>query len=149
MVFLSLADRDKPAGLVVAKRLRQLGLGIAATSGTAEYLSRFSVHVDEIVANLSESTDQTKTAVGLIAEGRVAFVVNTPRGSGSRSDGQAIRKAANVHLIPSVTTVDAALAAVHGLLEQGGLSFNVKSLQEYLAEGRDRQSRSKLERRSV
>jgi carbamoyl-phosphate synthase large subunit len=87
--------------------------------------------------------------VGLIAEGRVAFVVNTPRGSGSRSDGQAIRKAANVHLIPSVTTVDAALAAVHGLLEQGGLSFNVKSLQEYLAEGRDRQSRSKLERRSV
>jgi carbamoyl-phosphate synthase large subunit len=149
MVFLSLADRDKPAGLVVAKRLRQLGLGIAATSGTAEYLSRFSVHVDEIVAKLSESTDQTKTAVGLIAEGRVAFVVNTPRGSGSRSDGQAIRKAANVHLIPSVTTVDAALAAVHGLLEQGGLSFNVKSLQEYLAEGRDRQSRSKLERRSV
>jgi len=149
MVFLSLADRDKPAGLVVAKRLRQLGLGIAATSGTAEYLSRFSVHVDEIVAKLSESADQTKTAVGLIAEGRVAFVVNTPRGSGSRSDGQAIRKAANVNHIPSVTTVDAALAAVHGLLEQGGLSFNVKSLQEYLAEGRDRQGRNKLDRRSV
>ena len=26
-VFLSLADGDKPAGLVVAKRLRELGLG--------------------------------------------------------------------------------------------------------------------------
>jgi len=40
LVFLSLADRDKPAGLVVAQRLRELGLGIAATSGTATYLSR-------------------------------------------------------------------------------------------------------------
>ena len=37
-VFLSLADGDKPAGLVVAKRLRELGLGIAATIGTAAYL---------------------------------------------------------------------------------------------------------------
>ena len=33
MVFLSLADPDKPAGLVVAQRLKALGLGIAATSG--------------------------------------------------------------------------------------------------------------------
>lgn len=41
MVFLSLNDKDKASGLVVAKRLRELGLGIAATSGTAEYLSRF------------------------------------------------------------------------------------------------------------
>ena len=40
-VFLSLADGDKPAGLVVAKRLRELGLGIAATTGTADYLARF------------------------------------------------------------------------------------------------------------
>jgi carbamoyl-phosphate synthase large subunit len=36
MVFLSLNDKDKPSGLVVAKRLRELGLGIAATSGTAD-----------------------------------------------------------------------------------------------------------------
>ena len=40
-VFLSLADPDKPAGLVVAQRLRALGLGIAATEGTAAYLARF------------------------------------------------------------------------------------------------------------
>ena len=40
-VFLSLADRDKPAGLVVARRLREQGLALVATSGTAEYLARF------------------------------------------------------------------------------------------------------------
>ncbi|MFM8389993.1 MAG: ATP-grasp domain-containing protein, partial [Actinomycetota bacterium] len=103
LVFLSLADKDKPAGLVVAKRLRELGLGIAATSGTADYLSRFGINVDEIVAKVSEASDMKTTAVGLIEAGRVAFVVNTPRGSGSRSDGQAIRMAANVNRVSSVT----------------------------------------------
>ena len=131
LVFLSLADKDKPAGLVVAKRLRALGLGIAATSGTADYLSRFGIAVDEIVAKVSEASDVKTTAVGLIEAGRVAFVVNTPRGSGSRSDGQAIRMAANVNRVSSVTTIEAALAAFSGLLEQRNKPVTVRSIQEY------------------
>ncbi|MBM3729636.1 MAG: carbamoyl-phosphate synthase large subunit [Actinobacteria bacterium] len=131
LVFLSLADKDKPAGLVVAMRLRELGLGIAATSGTADYLSHFGIEVDEIVAKVSEASDMKTTAVGLIEAGRVAFVVNTPRGSGSRSDGQAIRMAANVNRVSSVTTIEAALAAFNGLLEQRGRQVTVRSLQEY------------------
>jgi len=131
LVFLSLADKDKPAGLVVAMRLRELGLGIAATSGTADYLSHFGIEVDQIVAKVSEASDMKTTAVGLIEAGRVAFVVNTPRGSGSRSDGQAIRMAANVNRVSSVTTIEAALAAFNGLLEQRGRQVTVRSLQEY------------------
>ena len=140
LVFLSLADRDKPAGLVVAQRLRELGLGIAATSGTATYLSRFGVVVDRIVAKVSESTIGSDTAVGLIESGDVAFVVNTPRGAGSRSDGQAIRKAANVHHVSSVTTVEAALAAFQGLIEQKKHPLTVCSLQEFHHIGRQRAS---------
>jgi len=140
LVFLSLADRDKPAGLVVAQRLRELGLGIAATSGTATYLSRFGVVVDRIVAKVSESTIGSDTAVGLIESGDVAFVVNTPRGAGSRSDGQAIRKAANVHHVSSVTTVEAALAAFQGLIEQKKHPMTVCSLQEFHHIGRQRAS---------
>jgi carbamoyl-phosphate synthase large subunit len=136
LVFLSLADGDKPAGLVVAKRLRELGLGIAATSGTATYLLRFGVEVDRIVGKLSEAPSSNDTAVALIESGDVAFVINTPGGSGSRTDGQAIRKAANVQHVSSVTTVEAALAAVHGLLEQRRQPFTVCSLQEYHANGR-------------
>jgi len=142
LVFLSLADRDKPAGLVVAQRLRELGLGIAATSGTAKYLSRFGVVVDRIVAKVSESTTGSDTAVGLIESGDVAFVVNTPRGAGSRSDGQAIRKAANVHHVSSVTTVDAALAAFQGLIEQKKHPLTVCSLQEFHHIGRQRASQA-------
>ena len=37
-VFLSLADRDKPAGLEVARAFGELGFSIAATLGTAGYL---------------------------------------------------------------------------------------------------------------
>jgi carbamoyl-phosphate synthase large subunit len=134
LVFLSLNDGDKPAGLVVAKRLRDLGLGIAATTGTGAYLSKFGIAVDEVVAKLSEVDGSTmNSAVDLIANGTIAFVVNTPHGRGSREDGEAIRKAANVHRVPSLTTVEAAVAAVNGLREQHGEEITVRSLQEYHA----------------
>jgi len=131
-VFLSLNDGDKPAGLVVARRLRRLGLGIAATTGTAAYLARFGFEVDTTVGKLSEMGDSRfENAVDLVKTGRIAFVVNTPHGRGSREDGEAIRKAANSHGVPSLTTVEAALAAVDGLLEQRDTEPRVRSLQEY------------------
>ena len=130
-VFLSLADGDKPAGLVVAKRLRELGLGIAATTGTAAYLERFDQPVDRVVGKVSEGDELT--AVDLIAAGEVVFVINTPQGRGGRTDGERIRKAANAHRVSSVTTVDAALAAVQGMAEQNGRDLSVRSLQEFHA----------------
>jgi carbamoyl-phosphate synthase large subunit len=132
-VFLSLADQDKPAGLVVSKRLRELGLGVVATQGTSDYLARFGQPVDEVVAKVSEGAG--KTAVDLIAAGEVAFVVNTPRGGVGRTDGEQIRKAASLHQVACVTTVDAALAAVHGLAELRASPTHVRSLQELHARG--------------
>ena len=133
MVFLSLNDKDKASGLVVAKRLRELGLGIAATSGTAEYLSRFGYPVDRVVGKVSEQPHGAllDDAVHLIERGEIAFVINTPRGRGAHSDGEAIRKAANIWRVSSVTTINAALAAVQGLAEQKLHPLTVRSLQEY------------------
>ena len=105
-------------GLVVAKRLRELGLGIAATAGTAAYLARFDQPVDLVVGKVSEGAELT--AVDLIADGKVSFVINTPQGRGGRTDGEQIRKAANSNRVSSVTTVEAALAAVQGMAEQAG-----------------------------
>jgi carbamoyl-phosphate synthase large subunit len=132
-VFLSLADGDKPAGIVVARRLRQLGLGIAATTGTADYLASFGVSVDAVVGKISDG--HGINAVNLIAGGEIAFVVNTPQGQGggARSDGEQIRKAAITHRVSSVTTVEAALAAVQGMAEHVGHDLSVRSLQEYHA----------------
>jgi carbamoyl-phosphate synthase large subunit len=135
-VFLSLADPDKPAGLVVARRCRALGLGIAATEGTAAYLAAFDSPVDQIVAKVQEVGADgmvVVTAVDLIADGKISFVVNTPRGALGRSDGEQIRKAASLHRVSCVTTVDAALAAVTAMSERDGELLTVKTLQEYHA----------------
>ena len=133
LVFMSLNDADKPAGIVVAKRLRELGLGIAATTGTAEYLAKFDQPVDKIIGKISEmgGTSSMENAVDLITKGAISFVVNTPHGRGSREDGEAIRKTANANRVPSVTTVEAALAAVNGLVEQSSSEPTVRSLQEF------------------
>ena len=134
MVFLSLNDKDKPSGLVVAKRLRQLNLGIVATSGTSQYLERFGYPVDRVVGKVSEQNTASAVrddAVDLISRGEIAFVINTPRGRGAHSDGEAIRKAANIWHVSSVTTINAALAAVQGLAEQQEHPLEVRSLQEY------------------
>ncbi len=130
-VFLSLADGDKPAGLVVAKRLRELGLGIAATRGTCEYLQRFGIEVDQVVGKVSEGA--AVNALQLIESGEIAFVINTPQGRGGRTDGEAIRKSANTHRVSSVTTVEAALAAVQGMAEMVGHEVMVRPLQFFHA----------------
>lgn len=141
-VFLSLADDDKPAGLVVAKRMRELGLGIAATEGTATYLAAFDSPVDQVVAKVRDAAaggapsdadpprPEPVTAVDLIADGKISFVINTPRGHLGRSDGEQIRKAATLHRVSYVTTVDSALAAVDGLAGNSA-ELTVKTLQEF------------------
>ena len=89
--------------------------------------------VDEVVAKVSEGADgvEGQTAVDLIAAGAVTFVVNTPEGRGGRSDGEHIRKACSLHGVACVTTVAAALAAVHGLAERRDTDLEVRSLQEH------------------
>jgi carbamoyl-phosphate synthase large subunit len=130
-VFLSLADGDKPAGIVVGRRLRGLGLKIAATKGTAAYLERFGIQVDQVVGKLSNG--EGTNVLDLIRKGEIAFVINTPQGRGGRTDGEHIRKSANSHHVSSVTTVEAALAAAQGMAEMVGREISVRPLQEYHA----------------
>ena len=82
---MSLADRDKAAGLEAARRFVELGFSIAATSGTAAHLEANRVPVATVVAKVGEGTGQD--AVDLISSGKVDLVVNSPRGRGARADG--------------------------------------------------------------
>jgi carbamoyl-phosphate synthase large subunit len=103
-VFFSLADRDKTAGVAVARRFVQLGFRIAATFGTAACFEADGVPVDTLVAKVSavgEAPDPPgfdgADAVALIRDGKVDLVVNTPRGRGPRADGAYIGWAPNHH----------------------------------------------------
>jgi carbamoyl-phosphate synthase large subunit len=127
-VFLSLADRDKPAGLEAARGFFALGLSVAATSGTAAFLESNGVPVGTVVAKVGETG--AADAVELIAGGRVQLVVNTPRGRGPRADGIHIRAAALAHQVPCLTTVAAARAAAAGIADWKRLGLSVVSLQE-------------------
>src|SRR5262249_48104753 len=131
-VFFSLADRDKPAGLVAARRLAELGFSLVATAGTAAALQADGIGVDAIVGKLGEGEASGMDAVELIASGKVDLVVNTPRGRPARpGDGDHIRRAATAHRVSCVTTIAAALAAASGLGEWATHEPQVRSLQEY------------------
>ena len=133
-VFLSLADRDKPAGLEVARLFVELGLSLAATLGTAGYLRDKGVPVATLVAKVGEE-GLAADAVELIASGQVQLVVNTPRGLGPRADGTHIRAAAIEHRVPCLTTLAAARAAAAGIADTRRHPLVVRSLQELHAEG--------------
>jgi len=132
-VFLSLADRDKEAGTVAALRFAELGFAIAATAATARHLEGHGIRVDTVVAKVGEEIGVD--AVELISSGKVDLVVNTPRGRGPRADGMHIRRAALVHGVACVTTVAAAIAAASGIAEEAEREAEVRSLQDYHADG--------------
>ncbi|MBV9661598.1 MAG: ATP-grasp domain-containing protein [Acidimicrobiales bacterium] len=146
-IFFSLADRDKDAGVAVARRFVQLGFSLAATAGTAAWFERAGVPVETVVAKVGETSIEpgcvaerhdSVDAVALIRDGKVNLVVNTPRGRGPRADGAYIRRAANQHRVACLTTVAAARAAVAGIGDRADRELMVRSLQEYHEAGQER-----------
>jgi carbamoyl-phosphate synthase large subunit len=132
VIFLSLADRDKAAGMVAARRFAELGFTFVATEGTAATLRSEGLAVDAVIAKLTgDDGEDGVDSVELLESGKVDLVINTPRGRGPRADGAHIRRTATAKGIPCVTTVAAALAASAGLLEKAEREVTVRSLQEY------------------
>ncbi len=129
--FVSVANRDKRAIVVPAKRLAELGFTLLATRGTAAVLARNGIPVTPV----RKRSEGGPNVVDLIRAGRIDIVINTPFGRGPRTDGSEIRMAAAAVGIPCVTTLPGALAALHGIeaLRQGPLPAP-RSLQEYHAE---------------
>ncbi len=131
-VFLSVRDADKAAVVPVAATLAGLGFRLVATSGTARALAAAGLAV-EPVRKVTEAGEGA-TVVDLIRRGRCDLVVNTPQGSGARTDGYLIREAALVARIPCITTVSGAAAAAHAIAHARG--EHAVSLQERHAEAR-------------
>jgi carbamoyl-phosphate synthase large subunit len=127
-ILVTVANRDKRGMIFPVKRLADLGFTIVATAGTGEVLRRYGVEC-EIVPKHYEHGSQMN-AVGLIAAGEIALVVNTPQGSVSRQDGYEIRSAAVAADIPCITTIPGAAAAVMGIEALIRGEMTVRPLQE-------------------
>jgi carbamoyl-phosphate synthase large subunit len=133
-VFLSLADKDKNAGISSARALIELGFRVLTTEGTATFMQEHGIHTSQ-VRKFSEGRGPLgePTIVDILNAGEIDLVINTPVGRGTRADGWAIRTAAVQRSIPIITTTPGFSAAVEGIrvLRQGELG--VKSIQEWLA----------------
>ncbi len=135
-VFVSMANRDKRTMVFPVKRLADLGYEILATKGTAEVLRRNGVSA-AVVRKHSEGdgADGERTIVGMILDGQIDLVVNTPHGTTSggspRLDGYEIRTAAILTNIPCITTVQGLGAAVQGIEAMRAADIGVRSLQDW------------------
>jgi carbamoyl-phosphate synthase large subunit len=114
-VFLSVRDADKEAACELGRRLVRLGFSLCATAGTAHALAAAGVAVTSVRKVGEEGGGAT--VVDLIRRGRCDLVLNTPAGSGARSDGYLVREAALVARVPCVTTLAGAAAAVDAIGE--------------------------------
>jgi carbamoyl-phosphate synthase large subunit len=125
--FLSVNDVDKGTAVLLARRLRRLGLDIVATLGTAARLVEVGLNV-ETVFKVNEGRPNI---VDHIKRGEISLVINTPLGRTSHYDEQAIRRAALQYNVPCVTTMTGALALIEAIAAAGaGAPPNVHSLQE-------------------
>jgi carbamoyl-phosphate synthase large subunit len=79
---------------------------------------------------LNKITEGSPHVVDWIERGDVDLVVNTPTGSGARTDGWEIRRAAIARGIPCLTTLSGGLAAARAIAALRGREPDVVALQD-------------------
>ncbi len=126
-VFITVADADKPAATGIATQLHSLGFEIVATHGTAQALNRMGIPARAI----NKIAEGSPHVVDWIERGDVNLVINTPVGTGARTDGYEIRSAAVARRIPCITTMSGGMAAARAIAAAAGRGEpDVISLQE-------------------
>jgi carbamoyl-phosphate synthase large subunit len=121
-IFLSVNDHDKAAVVKLARTFVEMGFHLVATHGTAAVLEDAGLQPERVY----KVKEGRPNVVDLIKGDRIQLIVNTPRGQDTFFDEKAIRRAAVLARIPTITTVAAARAAAEGIsaLQQGTLSVN-------------------------
>ena len=124
-VFFTVNDHDKPAAIELARRFAHLGFHLVATEGTANALERAGLAVERVY----KVKEGRPNVVDLIKGDRIQLIVNTPRGQDTFFDEKAIRRAAVLARVPTITTIAAAQAAVEGIAAMQQPNITVYALQ--------------------
>ncbi len=126
-VLITVADRDRPAVLEVARRFAELGFRIRATQGTRDLLETHGI-ASELILKMREGRPNIADA---IMDGQIQLIINTPRGKVGKADDAYIRQMAIRRKVPYITTLAAAVAAAKGIAADRQGHGQVKSLQSY------------------
>jgi carbamoyl-phosphate synthase large subunit len=125
-VFFSFNDRDKPAAVDLVRSYVDLGFKIVATEGTANVLEKAGITVERVF----KVKEGRPNIVDFIKGDRIQLIINTPRGQDTFFDEKAIRRAAVLARIPTITTIAAAQAAVEGINAMQRHQTTVYALQQ-------------------
>ncbi|MEA2184604.1 MAG: carbamoyl-phosphate synthase large subunit, partial [Solirubrobacteraceae bacterium] len=126
-VFITVTDGDKPGAYAIAALLQDAGFRIVATAGTAQAIRGMGCRIDAVLQKVG---DGSPNVVDRIEAGEIDLVINTPTGSGARSDGWEIRRAAVARGIPCITTLSGGHAAARAISAARSGAPRVLSLQE-------------------
>jgi carbamoyl-phosphate synthase large subunit len=124
--FVSVNDPDKQAAVDLVRRYVDLGFKIIATEGTANVLEKSGLAVERVF----KVKEGRPNVVDLIKGDRIQLIINTPRGQDTFFDEKAIRRAAVLARIPTITTIAAAQAAVEGIAAMQRHNITVYNLQQ-------------------
>ncbi len=109
--FISVTDHDKPHLAEVGRKFVDMGFKLVATAGTADILEAAGMSVERVY----KVKEGRPNVVDLIKGERIHLIVNTPPGQDPFFDEKAIRRAAVMARIPTITTLSAARAAAEGI----------------------------------
>ena len=124
-IFLSVNDHDKEGLVPLAKEFINMGFHLVATHGTAAVLEQAGLQPERVY----KVKEGRPNVVDLIKSDRIQLIVNTPRGQDTFFDEKAIRRAAVLARIPTITTLAAARAAAEGIAALQKGNVNVIALQ--------------------
>ncbi|MBT9330741.1 carbamoyl-phosphate synthase large subunit [Paracidobacterium acidisoli] len=124
-VFFSVNDRDKTNFADLARQYVELGFHLVATEGTARVLEQAGMLVERVY----KVKEGRPNVVDLIKGDRIQLIVNTPHGQDTFFDEKAIRRAAVLARIPTITTLAAARAAAEGIAALQRRQTTVNPLQ--------------------
>ncbi|ASP26131.1 MULTISPECIES: carbamoyl-phosphate synthase (glutamine-hydrolyzing) large subunit [Bacillus] len=111
-VLLTVADKDKEEGLLIAKRFHAIGYNIMATVGTAAYLKDAQIPA-QVVGKIGE---EGKNLIDVIRNGEAQFVINTlTKGKQPARDGFRIRRESVENGVACLTSLDTAEAILRVL----------------------------------
>ncbi|HMK21619.1 MAG TPA: carbamoyl-phosphate synthase large subunit [Terriglobales bacterium] len=129
-VFISVTDHDKAGVAEVARRFADMGFKLVATAGTADVIEDAGLSVERVY----KVKEGRPNVVDLIKGDRIQLIVNTPHGAEPWFDEKAIRRAAVMARITTITTLSAARAAAEGIAALQRGEVRVQALQALHAE---------------
>ncbi|HAJ95960.1 MAG TPA: carbamoyl phosphate synthase large subunit, partial [Actinobacteria bacterium] len=127
-VFISVNDKDKDLIVSIAKKFSEMDFKIISTKGTGDILTENGIKTNMVL----KIREGRPNVIDMIKNREIDLIINTPEGSGARSDGYYMRTAAVLYNVPSITTLSAVSALLQGIEEMRKNSkVKVKAIQEY------------------